>query len=265
MVAAKVVKNGAASGLRSRLQGLNGDAKPEKPEAPEAETSVAVAIRIPRPERERAVIVLEGTQPLVVHRFGEKARKELIDSNTGKGKDRKAKIREPRNPVQEYRESMYPMSDGKGYGFPAGAFKSAATTYAGRYCDGINGVYARGLFWIEPDDSIENLVRILGPDGKPAQPSMREDIVKIGGMTKVPTPRWRGMFKPPWYVVLRVICNDKRLLDSESVLNMLEGSGPSVGVGEGRTEKKGNMMWGSYRVLGGADYHAFLKRAKVKV
>lgn len=265
---AKAVKNGSVGGLRSRLQGLNGDAKPEKPEkpeAPEAETSVAVALRFRRPERERALIVLEGTQPLVVHRWGEKARKELIDSNTGKGVKQRPGIREPRNPAQEYRESLYPMSDGKGYGFPAGAFKSAACSYVSRYCDGSNATYVRGLFWIEPDDPIENLVRILGPDGTPMKSAMREDIVRLGGIARSPTPRWRGMFTPPWYVVLRVICNDKRLLDSESVLAILEGSGPSVGVGEGRTEKKGNMMWGSYRVLGGADYHAFLKRAKVKV
>lgn len=262
----KASQNGARGWLRGQMRAAAAEAEAEGPASPpDGECSVAVALRFRRPERERALIVLEGTQPLVVHRWGAKARKELVASNTGKGSKQKPGVREPRNPAQEYRESLYPMSDGKGYGFPAGAFKSAACSYVGRYCDGSNATYVRGLFWIEPDDSIENLVRILGPDGKPMKPEMREDIVRLSGMARTPTPRWRGMFKPPWYVVLRVICNDKRLLDSESVLAVLEGSGPSVGVGEGRTEKKGNMMWGSYRVLGGADYDKFLKRAKVRV
>src|SRR4051812_26004369 len=64
-----------------------------------------------------------GDSPLIMHAWSEKAKKEMLGKQMGEPKTGK----QPKNPEQDYLDSMYKDSDGD-YAFPAVAFKAAAVS-----------------------------------------------------------------------------------------------------------------------------------------
>lgn len=140
---------------------------------------------------------------------------------------RATKAKEAKDPEQDFLDSLYPMPDSMGYGFPALAFK-AAMVRAGTYLD-LRMTFLRGCFHV-PD----GLVRIDGI------PEPREDMVRLQGSTA--DIRYRGQFMP-WAVELPVRYN-ANVISEEQAANLLVTAGFSVGVGEWRPEKDGNFgMW----------------------
>ena len=71
-----------------------------------------------------------GTQPMLQHKWSEKAKKQMLDTQMKKA----TKGREPKNPEQDFYDSLYLCSSGKRpdgpYGFPAVGFKSSAVRAA---------------------------------------------------------------------------------------------------------------------------------------
>src|SRR5262245_2846793 len=90
-----------------------------------------------------------GTSPLIVHRFSEKAKKQIEDKQQKKAKQSK----EGRDPHAEYLASLYtfptdvPGVKGCRYGVPAVWFKLAMVA-ACRYSDGLTMTAARGAFHV---------------------------------------------------------------------------------------------------------------------
>jgi hypothetical protein len=167
---------------------------------------------------------LIGTSPLIVHKWSEKAKKQMLDKQMKRGSQGKA----AKDPDQDYRESLYIREDGT-YGFPAVAFKAAAVR-AGTYCD-MKMVFLRGAFHVEGD-----LVRIIG------EPKAREDMVRVGmGTADI---RYRPEF-PEWSTELDVTYNS-RALSAEQIVQLFEIAGFAVGVGEWRPEKDG--QFGRFKV-----------------
>ena len=167
---------------------------------------------------------LIGTSPLIVHKWSEKAKKQMLDKQMKRGSQGKA----AKDPDQDYRESLYIRDDGT-YGFPAVAFKAAAVR-AGTYCE-MKMVFLRGAFHVEGD-----LVRIIG------EPKAREDMVRVGmGTADI---RYRPEF-PEWSTELDVTYNS-RALSAEQIVQLFEIAGFAVGVGEWRPEKDG--QFGRFRV-----------------
>ena len=77
-------------------------------------------------------VPVRGVTPLIVHAFGEKARKMMQDQKDAKaGKIAKAK-RMHQSPEEEYEAGFYRLPDGR-YGMPAAAFKIATITGARSY------------------------------------------------------------------------------------------------------------------------------------
>lgn len=173
---------------------------------------------------DRLTLRLEGLSPLIVHKWSEKAKKQMLDKQmkvASQGKTAK-------DPEQDYRESLYIRDDGS-YGFPAVAFKAAAVR-AGTYCD-MKMVFLRGAFHVEGD-----LVRIEG------EPEPREDMVRVGmGTADI---RYRPQF-PKWATELDITYNSRALAVGQLV-NLFEIAGFAVGVGEWRPEKDG--QFGRFRV-----------------
>lgn len=169
---------------------------------------------------------LEGTTPLICHKWSEKAIKEIDDKQRGKAKQPKA----PKDPDQLYEDSLYRLSDG-GYGFPAVAFKAAAVR-AGTLA-GMKMTETRQMFRVLADEG--DLVRIAG------NPRKRQDMVRIQQTSDV---RYRGEF-PEWSVTLKVLY-DADVITPEQLINLFNRAGFSVGVGEWRMEKNGTN--GSFRV-----------------
>ena len=92
----------------------------KKQTAQTADNSV-LGVEIQPMNVQRVVLTIEGDTPLIMHKWAEKARKEMLDKQMKKAKQGK----EAKDPERDYRESMYTLADGR-YGFPAVAFKAAA-------------------------------------------------------------------------------------------------------------------------------------------
>jgi hypothetical protein len=167
---------------------------------------------------------LVGTSSLIVHKWSEKAKKQMLDKQMKKPSQGK----EAKDPEKDYRESLYICDDGS-YGFPAVGFKAAAVR-AGTYSD-MKMVFLRGAFHVEGD-----LVKISG------EPQMREDMVRVGQGTA--DIRYRPEF-PKWETELQITYNS-RALTSEQIVHLFEVAGFAVGVGEWRPEKDG--QFGRFRV-----------------
>ncbi len=175
-------------------------------------------------------IQLEGITPLICHRKSEKLKKELEDKHAGKGK----KMREVRNPQQEFEASLYPHPDG-GYGFPAIAFKQAVIR-AAKYYPEFDMTQMRGAFHV-----LDELVKIKG-----GKPTMRSDFVNVQGKLDM---RYRGMFGK-WEVELTVKYIEG-MVTKEQIVNLFEAAGTIAGVGEWRpTSPKSTGNFGMFKVKG---------------
>lgn len=188
------------------------------------------AIQLPELKIKTAQVTLRGTTPLIVHRFAEKARKEMLDKQMGVAKQKKAF----KDPERDYLDSLYTLPDGTP-GFPAVAFKAAAVSAANDA--GIQKVLARRAFHITGGE----LLPINGGH------RMREDVVRIAmGTADI---RHRAEF-PEWEVTVPVAYNAS-IITLEQLVNLFNIAGFGVGVGEWRPERNGiNGTWEVAEVVG---------------
>lgn len=191
-------------------------------------TTTSEAVKLVGLEVAEMTLHLVGTSPLIVHRWNEKAKKQMLD----KQMKRAAPAKEAKDPERDFRESLYVTEDGKGYGFPTIGFKAAAVR-AGTYCD-MKMVFLRGAFHVQGE-----LARIEG-----SEPRMREDMVRVGMGTA--DLRYRPEFTE-WSSSLDITYNS-RAISVEQLINLFEIAGFAVGVGEWRPEKDG--QFGRFRVTG---------------
>lgn len=186
---------------------------------------------------ETLLIPIVGTAPLIVHKFSEKAKRQMLDAMQGRKSPK-----QPRDPEADYESAMYLHDDG-GYGFPVIAFK-AATVGASRYFGkSVPMTMLRQSIFVDAEFSKrdgQKLARIVGA------PHMREDVVRVGMGTDL---RYRPEFTE-WQAVLEVTFVAS-MLTRDSVLSLIEAGGMGVGVGEWRPEKKGD--FGTYQIDGTRD------------
>jgi len=173
-----------------------------------------------------------GTSPLIVHRWSEKAKKEMLDKQMKKAKQGK----KAKNLEEDYLDSIYFIGDKPKtaaqldkspskyrYGFPAVGIKAAAVG-ACRFVDGMPMTEARGAFHVDGE-----FIEIFG------LPEMRVDMVRLNGKTA--DIRSRGMFKE-WSSDITVTFNANSL-SMEQIINLFNVAGFSQGLGEWRPEKNG--------------------------
>lgn len=178
-------------------------------------------IRIPEPDLRLMSVDLVGLSPLLCQRFSEKAGRQIAEGQSGAPKSKK---RTPRDPHQEYLDSMHEHPSG-GYAFPASAFRKAAIS-ACRMLDGLPMTVARTLF-ICPQE----LVKIEG-----SKPVMDTRHVRLSsGSVDL---RYRGIFHE-WKTKLEIRYN-AGATSVEQIANLLVLAGECIGVGELRPEKGGN-------------------------
>jgi len=164
-------------------------------------------------------ITLVGDSPLIVHQWSEKAKKQMLDAQMKKARQPKG----AKDPERDFKDSLYLLADGKGYGFPTIGVKAAAVT-AAVDCDMFK-TEARRAFHIDGD-----LVKIDGT------PTPREDMVRVGmGTADI---RYRGEFKN-WRTTFTLKFNSK-VLSAEQIVNLFNIAGFGVGIGEWRPEKNGS-------------------------
>lgn len=188
-------------------------------------------IEISKIGAETLLVPILGTTPLIVHKFSEKAKRQMLDNMQGRKSPKQAK-----DPQAEYEAAFYRLADG-GYGFPALAFK-AATVGGARFYSGVTMTALKQFMFIrgEVGDDGRALARIEGA------PVMREDVVTVGRNGS--DLRYRPQFSV-WRTVLEVTYVTSALTRG-SVLSLIDAGGMGVGVGEWRPEKDGD--FGTYRV-----------------
>lgn len=204
------------------------------------EPKAVVAIELPILDIRTIKVRVIGDSELIMHKWSEKAIKQMLDKQMGKATAGK----EPKDPVADYISAAYvihPAPKGRPFeesvfGFPAIAFKNAAVEACTSLGKSITKVAARQAFHV-----VGELVKIDGT------PHMREDMVKISRDTA--DIRFRPGFLP-WSCTIDIRYN-ARVLTAEQIINMLNTAGFAVGVGEWRSEKDGS--FGLFHVAVGAD------------
>ena len=196
---------------------------------------------IAAPNIQTAIFKLKGTAPYVQHKFSTKARKKMLDAQTGGAQAKNRKTKEPRNIEEDYHGAMHLTAKGK-HGIPAPAFRSAMIS-ACRVA-GFQMTKAKLSVFVEADDFDSD-------DGTPlvfikGKPEMHQALVRLdSGVCSVAIrPMWRT-----WECSLKVKFDADQFL-IEDVANLLMSEGLQVGVGEGRPDSKKShgMGWGTFEI-----------------
>lgn len=195
---------------------------------------------------EHRQIAIVGDTPLIVHAWSEKARKEMLEKQQKKTKTSGKSIRDPfaefmnalywitEKPAEDTEEAFAEaVMNGAKFGFPVTAIKQAAQSTLYRLGAISNQMVMRGAFFI---DGIGDLQ--LGEIITPCPPECREDMVKIGGISKTSDLRYRPMFKD-WKMILNIQYNANSPITFEQIVNGINTAGFMNGIGEWRPEKDG--------------------------
>lgn len=202
-------------------------------------------------EIKKVTIRIVGDTPLIMHAWSEKAKRMMLEAQMGVAK---GKMKEAKNPVDDFIRSMYwltPMpedgtmesfeeaiANGARFGFPVTAFKQAAISAAYRMGWAKDKMSMRGAFFIDSDEN--GMIEIHSDT-----PEMREDMVKVGmGTADI---RYRGEFKN-WYADLTISYNANGQYSLENIVNIINAGGYVCGVGEWRPERDGQN--GMFHVAG---------------
>ena len=194
-------------------------------------------VTIPAINIQYATIRVVGDSPLIVHKWSEKAKKEILDNQMKKAK---TKGHDAKDPVRDFIESLYwidgepedktengfarAIENGARFGFPSVAFKASAVSAGYRSGVTRDKVSMNAAFHIDGE-----LVEIKGI------PEMREDMVRIGmGTADI---RYRGMFSE-WSATIQVKYNASAI-SLEQLVNLINLGGFACGLGEWRPEKGG--------------------------
>lgn len=188
-------------------------------------------------------IKIVGDSPLIVHAWSEKAKKMMLDAQTGKDKVKEKAVREP---LDDFIQSLYwlegkpensteddlnkAVANGAKFGFPVGAIKQAANSAAYRMGWVKNQMGLRGAYFLKTNWG--DFAEIQG-----SVPKMREDMVRIGNGSA--DLRYRGEFDP-WYIEMVLEYNASGEYKLDQIINVINAGGYVTGVGEWRPEKDGS-------------------------
>lgn len=193
----------------------------------------------------RVILPIEGTAPLVMNKFSEEARRQMLEEMTKeKANKRNKKEHPPRDLDREFQQLKH-VSTAGWYGMPCGAFRKAMVD-ACRLA-GVVMVTAKMTIFIIPDgidsDDGAPLVRINAP----AEPDPVQHYVRLA--SGKPSVAVRPMFSK-WDAVVTVEF-DADFISLNSVVNLLDRAGRQIGIGAGRpfSTNSCGMGWGTFKVL----------------
>jgi hypothetical protein len=166
-------------------------------------------------------VPIRGISPYIAHRWSEKAKRIMLDTQQGKAKPKK----QPKDPAAEYNAARYIVDDNRD-GIPAVAFKAAIVGAARFFDKSVTMTLLKQLIYVE------GVTGTTGPDllvPIEGQRSMREDCVRVGQGTA--DLRYRPQYDN-WSATLTVQFPGNQITP-ESVVAMIEAGGFG-GVGEWR-------------------------------
>lgn len=200
-------------------------------------------------------IRIVGDSPLITHAWDEKAKRQMLDTQTGEGKTKKKLCRMPfddfaralywltpmpfetiidpvaQEPRDVVTEELFDkaLSEGARFGFPADSVKIAGNAAAYRLGWVKNQMALRGAYFINADDGSAYL------EIKGDPPMMREDMVRVQMSTDL---RYRPHFED-WYMDATLEYNASGQMKISDIINVLNAGGYCCGLGEWRPEKDG--------------------------
>lgn len=195
----------------------------------------ATTVELKQLDIKRIKIHINGITPLIVHRFGEKAKKQMLDKQMGK-----TTLKEKKDPTEQYESCFYRLDDGD-FGFPADAFKMSMLR--GSKALGMVMTDNKSAFFVCGEYSKQDgreLVRIQGTV------EQRIDTVQL--QTGVADIRFRPQFKD-WSAVL-VIEFNAGIITPEQIVNIINSAGFGVGIGEWRPSSDKPGTFGRFSVGG---------------
>lgn len=195
-----------------------------------------VSFKLNRLARETFIIPIQGTSPLIVNRWSEKAKEMMLAAQQTKARAKK----DPKDPVANFQASRYVMDDGAD-GFPATGFK-ASIVHATRLFDGITQVLTKQTVLVVGHGS-EQLVPLAYGAVR-----MREDTVR--NASGVADLRYRAEYWP-WSAELHVRTIGGQF-DRDSIMSLVDAAGIG-GVGEWRptAPKSATGTYGTFEVVEG--------------
>lgn len=205
------------------------------------------SVSITPPNIKTAVFNIEGTAPLVIHRFSAKAKQGMMDKMAEGSTAKKGKKREPCDFEALYHASRYISPQGWD-GFNVSSVRCAVIS-ACRLVGFKMTLAKLSLFVIsDGQDKLEpeyGLIRIYG------KPRRLESIARVETGSCYVTIRacydeWKAKIQ---------IRFDADQFTIKDVSNLLARVGEQVGIGEGRPDSKNSagMGWGTFRITNEPD------------
>jgi len=189
-----------------------------------------------------AEFAVNGTAPLVIHRFSAKTKTQMREKmETGKAASSR-KNREPKNSDETYNDARYRAKEGWD-GFHAASVRNAMIS-ACRLV-GFKMTLAKLSIFVEADgwDAAEPQIPLIRIYGDPVK---QEDMARVETGQPYVTIRpayhgWKAKIKIRW---------DADQFTIEDVTNLLARVGAQVGLGEGRPDSKNSagMGWGLFEI-----------------
>jgi hypothetical protein len=225
-----------------------------------ATTKKSATVEIKPMELQTVNITIVGTTPLIVHAWSQKAKQMMLDKQQKKATKTKHEIKIPVNDVMnasywlteqpengetdEEAEAIFEaaIAAGAKFGFPVTGIKQSAIMGAKRGGLDVVATELRGSFFLEgaTEASTTDIAEIISEP-----PILREDMVKVGGMSKTADIRYRPQFNN-WEIPMRMTYNVNGKYSLEQLLNCFNVGGFVCGIGEWRPERDGQN--GMYRL-----------------
>lgn len=216
-------------------------------------TKKSTQVNILAPEFTEVEFTIVGDTPLIVHNWDDKAKQMIKDKEAGKARKTKHEIRVPVNdfinslmwlspkPVlgvddEDARNNYYAaLKEGAHFGFSIGGIKQSIISGGGRGGLDVTMTEMRGAFFLSgaTEYATFDYAEIIS-----SAPTMREDMVRVGGMSKSADIRYRAQFDQ-WRIPLRMRVNVNGKYSIEQILNCVTLGGFVTGIGEWRPEHKG--------------------------
>ncbi len=199
-------------------------------------TTIIEDVVIPAINIQRMTVEVESWagSSLIIHRFGEKSRKEIADKEGGKAKGPRPK----RNPKKEYEASKHLLPDGQ-LAFPASGFFKGVLDAAIAIPNVTKTGIRRALYVVGEQGT--DLVAIHG------KPHMEEgEPVRLSGIGNTVTLRYRAIVDK-WAATINIEY-DADQISVEQVTNLVQRAGFSSGLGDWRPSAKNPGNHGRYKL-----------------
>lgn len=202
------------------------------------------SVQIAPPNFQVARFTIEGIAPYVQHKFSQKARTQIRQTQEAGSSSKSRKKRDPRNFQSDYEQAQYRADDGRN-GIPATAFRNAMISAC--RTAGFVMTKAKLAVFIEADgmDPEDHTPLVYFSSG---EPHPEESYAR--NESGVVDLRLRPMWDAGWRADVRIRF-DADMLKLDDVANLLNRAGQQVGIGEGRPDSPNSngLGWGLFRLV----------------